>query len=371
MGRASLPGALGHIHRPGRCYRPARDGTAFSPPPANDRTTVKALWVTNLWPDHIRPGKGSFINSQARSLVDEGVEVDLIYVPGYRSRLEYARGIGRLHRKLRKNEYDVIHAHFGYSGIMAETQRALPVVISFLGADLLGQPFAWGRRSMTSQAIAKVFAQSARLADATITKSAEMERRLPATCQARNHVVPNGVDMEFFRPQPYEASNAQLGWDAGDWNILFVGKPDLPRKNHGFATEVVAELVRRGHPARLQVADGRPPTDMPVMMSAADCLLFPSLSEGSPNTVKEAMAMELPVVSTRVGDTEERLTGVAGCSLIDLDVNEAADAVERAVAHGRSPEARAALAGLDIVSVARRVIGVYDEAIARHAARRG
>ena len=326
---------------------------------------LNALWVTNLWPDDERPGQGSFIYSQAQSLIAAGVAIDVLHMPGYRSRAEYARGVRELRRHLGRSAYDVVHAHFGYSAVVAETQRRHPVVISYLGADLLGQPAATGGRTWPSRALAAVSAQAARLADATITKSAEMELRLPAACRSRNHVVPNGVDLDVFRPVDQAEALAALGWDPADLNVLFVGNPDLPRKNLAFAREVCAELERRGRRVALRIAFGRPPADMPLMMSAATCLLFPSLSEGSPNTVKEAMAMTLPVVSTRVGDTVERLTGVRGCYLIDLDVGEAADAVESAAADGRVPEAREAVSGLAIATVAERVIGVYEEAIAR------
>jgi teichuronic acid biosynthesis glycosyltransferase TuaC len=332
---------------------------------------MKTLWITNLWPDEVKPGQGSFIYSQAQSLIAAGVALDLLYIPGYRSNVEYARAIASLHQRLRRSSYDVVHAHYGYSGVVAETQRRHPVVISYLGADLLGKPYAEGKRTPSSLLVATAFAQAARLADATITKSREMESRLPERCRAHNHIIPNGVDLDFFSPMGQDAALAQLGWDRRMWNILFVGKPDLPRKNLAFAEEVVAELARRGHRVRLQVAYGLPPEQMPVMMSAATCLLFPSLSEGSPNTVKEAMAMTLPVVSTRVGDTEERLTGLRGCHLIDLEVSQAADAVEDAAAAGRIPEARDAVSELAIGSVASRVIDVYREAIARRGQRRG
>src|SRR5690348_1983880 len=61
---------------------------------------------------------------------------------------------------------------------------------------------------------------------------------------------------------------------------------------------------------RLEVAQDVAPELMPLLMNAADCLLHPSESEGSPNVIKEALACNLRIVATAVGDIPERLDGV-------------------------------------------------------------
>jgi teichuronic acid biosynthesis glycosyltransferase TuaC len=107
------------------------------------------------------------------------------------------------------------------------------------------------------------------------------------------------------------------------------------------------------------VAAGVPPEEIPQRMSAADVLLLTSRSEGSPNVVKEAMASELPVVATPVGDVEERLRGVPGCYVRPPEPGPLADALAGAIGRGRCPEARARVAEISLDAVARRVIEVY------------
>jgi teichuronic acid biosynthesis glycosyltransferase TuaC len=323
---------------------------------------MKVLFVTNLWPDDARPWHGTFVRTQAGSLERAGVDLDVMAIRGYAGRGAYATGARRTLALNRTGRYDVVHAHYGHSAVLARLQLRAPLVISYCGDDLLGTPDGNGGVTARSRVEAGVFKQLSWVADATITKSAEMESMLPAARIARNHVIPNGVDLERFRPIDRDEARDRLGWSRDERVALFVGNPEIKRKNHPLAAEVV-DLVRRDVPEmRLRVAWGIGPDDMPLWMSAADLLLFTSITEGSPNTVKEAMAAELPIVSVPVGDTEERLRGVAGCYVRPPEVQALADAVRTALEHqGRAPAARAAVEPLGLDAVAQRVIDVYRE----------
>jgi glycosyltransferase involved in cell wall biosynthesis len=324
---------------------------------------LRVLFVTNMWPDEDRPWYGTFIKTQADSLERIGVDLDVLPIRGYASKRAYADAVGELRRMTRAQHYDVVHAHYGHAGVVARTQRAAPLVVSYCGDDVLGTPDGNGGLTARSRAEAALFRQLAHVAAATITKSEEMERVLPSRRRTRNHVIPNGVDIERFAPRPRDDARRELGW--GDEPIaLFVGDPEIPRKNHKLAAAAV-EHARASLPdLRLQVAQGFSPDQIPTLMSAADALLMTSLWEGSPNVVKEAMAAELPVVAVPAGDVEERLRGVEGCSVRRYDAAALGLAVLEAVNHGRAPAAREAVAELSLENVARRVQRVYADAIA-------
>ncbi len=89
----------------------------------------RVLVVTNLWPTESDPGYGSFVRAQMESLRPLGVEYDLLFINGRRSRWNYLRAIGELRRRLKRRRYDLIHAHFGLSGLVARCQLKLPVVV--------------------------------------------------------------------------------------------------------------------------------------------------------------------------------------------------------------------------------------------------
>jgi glycosyltransferase involved in cell wall biosynthesis len=81
--------------------------------------------------------------------------------------------------------------------------------------------------------------------------------------------------------------------------------------------------------------------------------------------VKEAMAAELPVVATAVGDVEERLRNVEGCYAGPPAPERLAEALVGALRHGRSAAAREAIAPLSVEAVAHRVLDVYRAGVAK------
>jgi teichuronic acid biosynthesis glycosyltransferase TuaC len=327
---------------------------------------LRVLFVTNMWPDEERPWHGTFVKSQADSLERGGVDVDVLPIRGWARRAAYPSAVVETLRRTRGAAYDVVHAHYGHSAVVARAgQWRSPLVVSFCGDDLLGTRTGDGGLTRRSRVEAAVFRQLGRTAAATITKSREMEQALPATLRARNHVIPNGVDLDRFRPIPREEARARLGWEPGEPVALFVGNPEIASKNYALAQEVHRRLEPSRPGLRLRVAASVAPEDVPVWMSAADALLFTSRSEGSPNVIKEAMAAELPIVSTPVGDVRERLAGVEGCHVCEADPDALAAALAQALDHGRAPAARRAVEPLGLDAVARRVVDVYEGVLAR------
>lgn len=321
---------------------------------------VRVLFVTNMWPDERRPAYGSFVKTQAESLRAIGVDVDVMSIKGYVSKMRYVEAAARLASSKKGRKYDIVHAHYGYSGIVSRVQFQAPMVLSYCGADLLGAPGTDGQVSRRSRLEVAVFRQLARVAAATITKSTGMAERLPSSVQPRNHVIPNGVDLSAFGGVSRSDARRRLGWDRDEVAVLFVGNPANPRKNHDLAARVVERVREQVPSVRLRVAWGVPPEAVPTWMSAANALLFTSRSEGSPNVVKEAMASSLPIVSTPVGDVAERFEGVPACFVRPAAAEPLATCLAEALSHGPVPEARRAVADLSLPRVAQRVTSVYE-----------
>jgi glycosyltransferase involved in cell wall biosynthesis len=203
---------------------------------------------------------------------------------------------------------------------------------------------------------------AARRADAVIVKSEEMRRRIPEVADVE--VIPNGVDLSRFAPVPRREARERLGWPAEGAVLLFAGDPGEPRKNWALAQVVESRLAARRIAARLVSIHGRPQEDLALAMSGADVLLLPSYHEGSPNVVKEAMAASLPVVAAPVGDCAERLARVAPGAVVARDPEAFTAAVEEVLAAGIRSNGREHVAPLELSAVARRILAVYERALA-------
>jgi glycosyltransferase involved in cell wall biosynthesis len=92
--------------------------------------------------------------------------------------------------------------------------------------------------------------------------------------------------------------------------------------------------VRLGVADRVRFLGRRPHQDLPALLHEADVFVLPSLSEATPRVVLEAMAMGLPVVTTRVGGLPEMVVdGRTGLLVDPADAQELAAAIGRTLAN--------------------------------------
>lgn len=289
----------------------------------------RILFLTNLYPGPDRPGFGAFVANQAGALRRRGHEVEVLHVEGTRSRWEYLRGIPRLRRALRTGRFDIIHAHYGLTGLLGPfrfpSRRRVPLVLSLQGSDLL-----WRRERPWTRL-------AARCADFTLVMSREMRDLLAL----RNVcVVPNGTDLTVFHPIPQAEARARLGWDPEEFVVLFPADPGRAVKNFPLAEAATAIARGRGAPElRLVPSFGRSQEEHNLRLNAADACLVTSHWEGSPNSVREALAVGLPVVAVPCGDAADLLEGLPECA---LRPREAAELAEPLLALARTRRAQGA-----------------------------
>jgi glycosyltransferase involved in cell wall biosynthesis len=316
---------------------------------------MRVLHVTAVYPSPENPERGSLVKAQIDSLRAAGVDLEVCVLrgPGWR---KYVSGVGQVRTVLRDGRFDLVHAHYGYTGWTARLATTLPLVVSFMGNDVVGKIDEGFRGARVSRLLHVLGANALAAVSAfSIAKSVGLADPIRV---GRKAVVPNGVDMSRFRPMTVD--RASLGLDEGTRYVLFAGRASDERKRHALARQVV-ELAQVSVPALRPISiEQRSHEDVARFLNAADCLLLASRFEGSPNIVKEALACNTPVVATDVGDVRERTRGVINCRVVSDDPREMAGALVDVLTDGRRAEnGRDSIRSLDSAAVAQRIIDVY------------
>jgi len=312
----------------------------------------RVLVVTNMYPVPGRPALGIFVEEQVESLRAQGLEVDVLFVDGPANKLNYLWGIFRFRRQIARCQYDLVHAHYVFSGMIALAQRGLPVVTTFHSGEVLEGSF---QRTLSRLVSAR--------SDLNIAVSAEVMQRL----RGPSCVIPCGVDLERFRPVDVGEARSQLNLPAAAKLVLFAAAM-RPEKRFDLVQEALALVQRRLPDAQLVIVSNQPPELVPLYMNACDVLVLASRKEGSPQVVKEAMACNLPIVSTAVGDVAEVIAGIEGCHICAAEPQDIADKLVAALAFGRHTDGRKRVEGLSMERVAERIVEAYGDVLARRGA---
>src|SRR5262249_36176249 len=126
---------------------------------------LRVLTITSEW---IATGHGSpFIARQVEFLRRAGIEVEVFAFRGAKNPINYLKAWRQLRSKLKQERYDLIHAQFGQSGLLALPKR-LPLVVTFRGDDILGVNRPGRRPTLSSKFLQQLSRLVALRADAVI-----------------------------------------------------------------------------------------------------------------------------------------------------------------------------------------------------------
>src|SRR5687768_1558280 len=184
--------------------------------------------ATSEWP---QPGinvTSHFIKRQADFLAAAGIEVTVFPFKGRKNPFNYLKCWVRFQAQLRRGQYDLVHAQFGQSGLLALPKR-LPLVVTFRGSDLLGTVSDKTGHYRKIGALHQFLSRRvAARADAVIVVAEHMRTQLPASIHS--HVIPSGLDLQLFRPTEKRIARDQLSLPENERLVLFVGRANQGRK---------------------------------------------------------------------------------------------------------------------------------------------
>jgi glycosyltransferase involved in cell wall biosynthesis len=192
-----------------------------------------------------------------------------------------------------------------------------------------------------------------------------VERSILAPSAVRREVIPNGVDLEVFRP----------GEASGRSGLVFAAQGGPSNQFKDFATlRAARELLER----RVEmVALGDPPVSQAEVadrLRAAELYVHPTRADTFPSGVLEALACGTPVVASRVGGIPEQVSDGTGVLVEPGDPRALADAIESLLADPGRRERMSAAAAADArarFSLDRQVdayLALYEELAATAAA---
>lgn len=300
--------------------------------------------------DHILP----FVNEQGEAIRALGHEVEYFLVRG-----NYIKAVGALKAKIREFKPDIVHAHFGLSAITAELQSLVPVVSTFHNGETLNKKVNF---------LSSLFSLRAK----HVIYVAQHVRDL-SYFKARNYsIIPCGVPMDQCVVIDKAEARQRLGWKDDTKYILFGGAFDNLRKNYPLLRDAVERID-----GDIEVVEmkGLSREQCVLRMNACDLFALPSHSEGSPQALKEAMAVNCPCLATDIADVRELFGDEPGHWVLrnsrktherwdgnEKSLDEMVALLKEALAFDGRTHGRKRIEELQLTNeaVAKRIINIYN-----------
>ena len=258
-----------------------------------------------------------FVEEQILALKKNGIEIFCYKIKG-KGLLGYLRELPIIMRTIKNCKPNIIHAHYGLSGLLANLQRKIPVVTTYHGSDINNPkilPFSKVSIKLSSY---NIFVSQRNIAI--------------ATPKNRFTLIPCGVDLTEEQLISRDKAREVLNIEKNEKIILFAGAFNNRVKDAELAKKSVDILNKKQKKVRFVELKNYTRKKVSLLMCAVNCLLMTSKTEGSPQVIKEAMACGCPIVSVDVGDVAERTSGVEGCYIVpSREAAEIAGELQKAI----------------------------------------
>lgn len=288
----------------------------------------------------------AFIYEQIEAVKkNHNIEYDTFFIKG-RGVSGYLKNLRAMNSKIKRYLPDMVHAHFGLSGLLACLQRKVPVIITFHGSD--------GHVPQV-----RFFSKIAsRLSRFNIFVSTVIQKFIYEN--DRDFIIPCGIDLEIFQPIDMKITREELNFMPDKKYILFSSGFDNQVKNSPLAFSAVEKIELKCELIELK---NKSREEVNLLLNACDLLLLTSFSEGSPQIIKEAMACNCPIVATDVGDIKEVIGKTDGCFITSFEPEDVAEKIGIALKFDKRTYGREKIKNFNNKLVAEKVYSVYKKVV--------
>ena len=289
-----------------------------------------------------------FVQEQVNSLKNLGISFDYFLIKG-KGIIGYLKNFHVLYQTISNNSYDLLHAHYGLSGLLAITQFKIPVLITFHGSDInLKKNYIFSRLA-------------ANLSNDNIFVHPKLPEKLKIHSKKIN-IIPCGINTNTFRPFSKNASKELLGLDKNTRYILFSSAFDNPIKNAPLAIKA----TKRFKKTNLIELKNYTKKEVCLLMNAADLLLITSFSETGPIVAKEAIACNCPIISTDVGDVKTLIHNIRNCFITNFDHVDICQKINLIFESDERSDGSESMQRFSLGKIAKKVSKVYSTAVQKH-----
>ena len=319
---------------------------------------MKVLQITTNYPTKKNPIFGIFMKEQVDSLEQFGVENTIFFSNGSESKygkFVHLCSVLKLQWHLLWHRYDIVHCHSNVSGLIA----AVSGIWMFKKCILSFQ------NDPEKEHDAKVFRRLYPLFKKVIVKK-------PTKYTAWKNVVylPNGCNTDFFKPLNRAECKRKLGLKPDVDYLLYVdsntSKKRTQKRKDRFEETLQILRDKYNHNVEELVMIGVERDMVPIWMNACSLHLMTSDLEGSPNSIKECLMCNVPIVSTDVGNVREMVEDIEGAYVSDtFSADELADCVHKVLVSKNKFYGRETLMmkGYGIYEVGEKLFNLYRDVI--------
>jgi glycosyltransferase involved in cell wall biosynthesis len=321
---------------------------------------MRVLWTHNFDPGVA--GKGSFMHTAAEGIRARGVDLHLEYLGNLRSPVQILRARGRV-RQLAP-AFDLVHAQFGSAcALVTAGVEGIPKVLTIRGNDWATHDATVGFLYFHTRIAASLTRLAIKSFDGIISVSRRIADEVAGIAQdALIVVLPSPVDLGVFSPRDRGEAKALLGHpDCAEKWILF-NSLDLenPIKRFDLARAAFAIAQARHGKLRLRLATKMPHDQMALFVAACDLILCTSETEGWPNSVKEALACNVPFVATDVSDLHDIASVDPSCRVCKPDAEVIATNICDVLSGSLPLDLRRHVVGMSVDAYAEQMLGTYQ-----------